>query len=33
LFARVGNIIPLMLGMLLLIAAIALDSRARYRRI
>jgi apolipoprotein N-acyltransferase len=33
LFARLGNIIPLTLGMLLLIAAIALDSRARYRRI
>ena len=33
LFARLGNIIPLTLGFLLLIAAIALDRRARYRRI
>ena len=33
LFARLGNIIPLALGFLLLIAAIALDRRARYRRI
>jgi apolipoprotein N-acyltransferase len=33
LFARFGNIIPLALGFLLLIAAIALDRRARYRRI
>jgi apolipoprotein N-acyltransferase len=33
LFARLGNVIPLALGFLLLIAAIALDRRARYRRI
>ena len=33
LFARFGNIIPLTLGFLLLIAAIALDRRARYRAI
>jgi apolipoprotein N-acyltransferase len=33
LFARLGNIIPLALGFLLLIAAIALDRRARYRAI
>jgi len=33
LFARLGNIVPLTLGFLLLIAAIALDRRARYRRI
>lgn len=32
LFARLGNIIPLALGFLLLIAAIALDRRQRYRR-
>jgi apolipoprotein N-acyltransferase len=32
-FARIGNIIPLTLGFLLLIAAIALDRRARYRAI
>ena len=32
LFARLGNIIPLTLGFLLLIAAIALDRRSRYRR-
>jgi apolipoprotein N-acyltransferase len=32
-FARFGNIIPLTLGFLLLIAAIALDRRARYRAI
>ncbi len=32
-FARVGNIIPLMLGFALLIAAIALGSRRRYRHI
>jgi apolipoprotein N-acyltransferase len=32
-FARFGNIIPLALGFLLLIAAIALDRRARYRAI
>ena len=32
-FARLGNIIPLALGFLLLGAAIALDRRARYRRI
>jgi apolipoprotein N-acyltransferase len=32
-FARLGNVIPLTLGFLLLIAAIALDRRARYRRI
>ena len=31
-FARLGNIIPLALGFLLLIAAIALDRRRRYRR-
>ena len=33
LFARFGNIIPLTLGFLLLIAAIALDRRRRYRAI
>lgn len=33
LFARLGNLIPLTLGFLLLIAAIALDRRARYRAI
>jgi apolipoprotein N-acyltransferase len=33
LFARLGNIIPLALGFLLLIGAIALDRRARYRAI
>ena len=33
LFARLGNIIPLAMGFLLLIAAIALDRRARYRAI
>ena len=33
LFARLGNIIPLTLGFILLIAAIALDRRARYRAI
>ena len=33
LFARLGNIIPLLLGFILLIAAIALDRRARYRAI
>jgi len=33
LFARLGNIIPLTLGFLLLIAAIALDRRARYSAI
>jgi apolipoprotein N-acyltransferase len=32
-FARLGNIIPLAFGFLLLIAAIALHRRARYRRI
>lgn len=32
-FARLGNIIPLALGFLFLIAAIALDRRARYRAI
>jgi apolipoprotein N-acyltransferase len=32
LFARFGNIIPLALGFLLLIGAIALDARRRYRR-
>ena len=32
LFARLGNIIPLALGFLLLIAAIALDRRRRYRK-
>ena len=32
LFARLGNIIPLALGFLLLIAAIALDRRRRYRQ-
>lgn len=32
-FARLGNILPLALGFLLLIAAIALDRRARYRAI
>ncbi len=32
LFARLGNIIPLALGFILLIAAIALDRRPRYRR-
>jgi apolipoprotein N-acyltransferase len=31
LFARLGNVIPLALGLILLIAAIALDRRARYR--
>jgi apolipoprotein N-acyltransferase len=31
-FARFGNVIPLALGLLLLIAAIALDGRRRYRR-
>ena len=33
LFGRLGNAIPLALGFLLLIAAIALDRRARYRAI
>jgi apolipoprotein N-acyltransferase len=33
LFDRLGNIIPLALGFLLLIAAIALDRRARYSAI
>jgi apolipoprotein N-acyltransferase len=33
LFARLGNLIPLALGFILLIAAIALDRRARYRAI
>jgi apolipoprotein N-acyltransferase len=33
LFARIGNVIPLTFGFLLLIGAIALDRRARYRRI
>ena len=33
LFARVGNLIPLALGFLLVIVAIALDRRARYRAI
>ncbi|HEU0310929.1 MAG TPA: apolipoprotein N-acyltransferase [Sphingomicrobium sp.] len=33
LFARFGNIIPLMLGFLMLLTAIALDRRARYRAI
>jgi apolipoprotein N-acyltransferase len=33
LFSRLGNVIPLALGFLMLIAAIALDRRARYRRI
>jgi apolipoprotein N-acyltransferase len=33
LFARLGNLIPLALGFLLLIVAIALDRRARYRAI
>ena len=33
LFSRLGNIIPLLLGFILLIAAIALDRRARYRAI
>ena len=32
LFARLGNIIPIALGFLLLIAAIALDRRRRYRQ-
>jgi apolipoprotein N-acyltransferase len=32
-FAKLGNIIPLVLGFLFLIAAIALDRRARYRAI
>ncbi len=32
-FARLGNVIPIALGFLLLIAAIALDRRARYRAI
>ena len=32
-FARLGNIIPLALGFILLIAAIALDRRGRYRAI
>jgi apolipoprotein N-acyltransferase len=31
-FARLGNIIPLALGFILLIAAIALDGRRRYRQ-
>jgi apolipoprotein N-acyltransferase len=31
-FARLGNIIPLALGFLLLLGAIALDARRRYRR-
>ena len=31
-FARLGNIIPLLLAFALLIAAIALARRARYRR-
>ena len=33
LFARLGNIIPMTLGFILLIVAIALDRRARYRAI
>jgi apolipoprotein N-acyltransferase len=33
LFARLGNVIPLALGFILLIAAIALDRRGRYRAI
>lgn len=33
LFARMGNVIPLVLGFILLIAAIALDRSARYRAI
>ena len=33
LFARLGNVIPLALGFILIIAAIALDRRARYRAI
>jgi len=33
LFARVGNVIPLVLGFLLLMTAIALDRRARYSAI
>jgi apolipoprotein N-acyltransferase len=33
LFSRLGNVIPLLLGFILLIAAIALDRRARYRAI
>ena len=33
LFAKLGNVIPLVLGFILLIAAIALDRRARYRPI
>ena len=33
LFARFGNVIPLALAFLMLIAAIALDRRARYRAI
>ena len=33
LFARLGNIIPLALGFILVIAAIALGRRARYRAI
>ena len=32
LFARLGNVIPIALGFLLLIAAIALDRRRRYRQ-
>ena len=32
-FARFGNVIPLVLGFILLIAAIALDRRSRYRPI
>ena len=31
-FARLGNVIPLALGFLLLIAAIALARRRRYRQ-
>jgi len=31
-FARLGNVIPLSLGFLLLLSAIALDRRGRYRR-
>jgi len=33
LFAKLGNLIPLTLGFILLIVAIALDRRARYRAI
>jgi apolipoprotein N-acyltransferase len=33
LFARLGNVIPLALGFLLLIGAIALDRRSRYSAI